>query len=221
MITLPLFPAMSQGQVEQVCSLLTRQMKVFLLGPGYDVHTKARLGLALEQRLSTTFCDFRSDQDLYSAGRPNYRFCPLSQALAVPRLLAAPTMAEGSHRSYEHALEGEESLAVHCPDIVHVHWVDETAHLCALAAVKPLVLTVWGTDINRHFLPGADLQLRRRTAQTLRRADLVIVDAKDMANKCEILAEKQLNTSAIADGDRYDEIPSRMRSRSTTPATPN
>src|SRR5262249_14696008 len=69
-------------------------------------------------------------------------------------------------------------------DVVHVHWVDKRAFDCAEAGLRPLVLTVWGSDINRFFLPDVDECERVWVAKALAAADLVLVDSPDMPEKC-------------------------------------
>lgn len=93
------------------------------------------------------------------------------------------------------------------PDVVHANWIDggakNPAYYLAVKNCRPLVLTVWGTDINQFFVPNKqsiDEARRKRAAETLRRADAVIVDAADMYEKCETLAQKPLRFELITLG---------------------
>ncbi|MGC8490865.1 MAG: glycosyltransferase [Syntrophobacteraceae bacterium] len=83
------------------------------------------------------------------------------------------------------------------PDVVHVHFVDQRAFLCARAGLRPLVLSVWGSDINDHFLPGADTTRRHMMSMTLSAADLVVVDAPFMETRCRELAGRNIRTELI------------------------
>ena len=74
------------------------------------------------------------------------------------------------------------------PAIVHVHWVDEHAYYYMKAGLRPLVLTVWGSDINIHFLPDTDPIARHRVGEALACADLILIDSADMHKKCAKLA---------------------------------
>ena len=74
------------------------------------------------------------------------------------------------------------------PDLVHIHWVDQRAYYFMKAGLKPLVLSVWGSDINQHFLPNADIEYRRMIVQVLASSNMIIVDSSDMPRKCETLA---------------------------------
>jgi len=83
------------------------------------------------------------------------------------------------------------------PDITHVHWVDCHAYYCMLAELKPLVLSVWGSDINNCFLPGADLKHNQILGITLSKADKILVDSEDMNSKCSLLAGHQLKSTEL------------------------
>ena len=93
-----------------------------------------------------------------------------------------------------------------CPTLIHVHWVAEHAHYCVKAGLHPLVLTVWGSDINSHFLPNADPASRRRVSETLAGADLILIDSADMHKKCAELAGRDVPTELFnlgLDTDRF------------------
>ena len=83
------------------------------------------------------------------------------------------------------------------PDIVHVNYVADSAYHLAKAKVKPLVLTVWGGDVNQHFFADADEDQRRRAGIVLRHADAVIIDSPEMAEKCAKLAGKIVRTELL------------------------
>jgi glycosyltransferase involved in cell wall biosynthesis len=83
------------------------------------------------------------------------------------------------------------------PDLVHVHWVDQRAYHCARAGLRPLVLSVWGCDVNTLFLPGAHPLVRRRTSEALAAADLVIADSPDMVDKCRALAGRDVRVELL------------------------
>ena len=40
--------------------------------------------------------------------------------------------------------------------LAHVHWIDTEAYHVAKAGIRPLILSAWGTDINRLFLDPSD-----------------------------------------------------------------
>jgi glycosyltransferase involved in cell wall biosynthesis len=78
------------------------------------------------------------------------------------------------------------------PDVVHVCWVDHNANLCVKAKLAPLIVSVWGSDINNHFLPSHDAKARERASETLAAAAVVIVDAAGMERKCAMLAGRSV-----------------------------
>lgn len=78
-------------------------------------------------------------------------------------------------------------------DVVHASWVNENAALCAEAGLRPLIFTVWGSDINCLFDPAVDKAYRARIGRALAQADLILVDSSDMIDKCAQLAGRPLN----------------------------
>ena len=83
------------------------------------------------------------------------------------------------------------------PDAVHVHWIDEKAWLCVKAGLAPLVLSAWGSDINQFYRPEHDVFKRRLIGEALASADLTIVDAPTMAEKCTELAGTAIATEFL------------------------
>lgn len=77
-------------------------------------------------------------------------------------------------------------------DVVHVNCITWCADACVKANLHPLVFTVWGTDINRHFAPDADPVYRETIGRSLAAADLILVDSIDMFEKCTVLAGQEL-----------------------------
>lgn len=84
------------------------------------------------------------------------------------------------------------------PDIVHVHCIDERILYLKKAGAKPIVASVWGTDINQHFSPDVNPYLKELKGKCLVAADFIIVDSEMMDKKCEFLARRPL---------RYINIP--------------
>lgn len=78
------------------------------------------------------------------------------------------------------------------PSLFHVHWIDGRAWDFANAGFRPLVLTAWGTDVNRLMLPEHNERLRAQVAFALRQADLVIADTRDIVDKCKAIANYEL-----------------------------
>ena len=92
------------------------------------------------------------------------------------------------------------------PTITHVHWVDDRAYYCVKAGLRPLVLTVWGTDINKHFLPDANLAYRHRVGEALAGADIILIDSADMHKKCAELAGQDVPTVLFSQGIKTDRF---------------
>src|SRR6266566_5483001 len=166
-------------------------MRVLMLAPGSWLHSKRTLNCLLESGHEVTFVD--GDNPL-PEGHQGYTFLP------YPR----------SGRRFYKKLLGEslgnriaEKLVVaqlrklwreFRPDVVHVCWLDKRAYQCVQAGLKPLVLSVWGSDLNSQFLSDARPHDVSMIAQALSSADLTVVDAPDMHQKCSVLAGKEIRT---------------------------
>ncbi|MBI4604736.1 MAG: glycosyltransferase [Planctomycetes bacterium] len=64
------------------------------------------------------------------------------------------------------------------PDVVHAHYVDDSALSALLAGFRPFVVTAWGSDVL--IGPKRSRVLRRAVSHVLRRADLITCDAEHM-----------------------------------------
>ncbi|NOT35181.1 MAG: glycosyltransferase [Candidatus Eisenbacteria bacterium] len=87
----------------------------------------------------------------------------------VPGALRYPLAAPGLARA----------LAEFAPAVVDAHYVPNYGLLGALTGRRPLVVSAWGSDL---LISGsADVLRRARSRWVLRRADLVITDARNLA----------------------------------------
>lgn len=170
-------------------------MTALMLASGQSIHSQRVLKWLLQDNCDVIFCDGINP---LPAGTANYRFIP------YPR-----TPGE---RYFRHLLSNNMSNALVDrvtvnklrglwptlkADLAHVHFVDRRAHHCVLAGIRPLVLTVWGSDINRHFKTGADEEYRTVTGRALAAADLVITDTEELSEKCCVLAGRQISTELL------------------------
>jgi glycosyltransferase involved in cell wall biosynthesis len=164
-----------------------------MLAPGASPHARRPLGWLLRRGVEIVFVDAR---DPLPARRAGYRFIPF------PRTGLRPLRGAFGSRA-GHALALWPALPLHLvwraarPDLVHVHYVDHRARQAVRAGARPLVLSAWGTDIHRHFQPGADPEDRRAIGEALASADLVIADAPDVAARCAELAGRELATERV------------------------
>lgn len=159
-----------------------------MMAPGGSVHSVRPLTWLLQRDSDVLFVDDT---------RPAV---PESRALSYAPypLGAARRLWLGWRLSYRVGLVELRWLARRFrPDIVHVHWVDHRAVACADAGLRPLVLSVWGSDINRLLLPDADAAKRRQIGRALAKADLVFADSPDMPAKCATLAGKSVPVSIL------------------------
>ncbi|MDR1489811.1 MAG: glycosyltransferase, partial [Desulfovibrio sp.] len=91
------------------------------------------------------------------------------------------------------------------PHVVHAHFADELAWHAAQADAGPLVLSVWGSDINGYVEKHAGgYRWRAKSGakrlflpELLRRAAHVVVDAASMFAKCRFVAGRDVPMSLI------------------------
>lgn len=85
-------------------------------------------------------------------------------------------------------------------DLFHVHWADDRILALAKAGLRPLVVTIYGSDLNFTQLPSFNPLLLRQVKQGLADADLVIADSDDMIELAERLADKKLHSLLLPIG---------------------
>jgi len=78
-------------------------------------------------------------------------------------------------------------------DITHLHWLDNRAYQVIFADMYPLIISVLGSDVNKFFKSEYNEEDRRKAGKVLQKADLVLVDSKDMIGKCQTLAHGKAN----------------------------
>jgi glycosyltransferase involved in cell wall biosynthesis len=170
-------------------------MKVLMLAPGGSIHSRRPLRWLLERGHEVTFVDAVDPAPAPSA---RYRFVPrprpkvtwLSRHL-LPRRWADELV------NWVVAVQLRRIWKRTRPDVVHVHWVDSRAYRCVLGGLKPLVLSVWGTDVNQLIDTNSDPHHRRMIARALAAADRVLVDAADMPEKCARVAGRPIRTETL------------------------
>ena len=166
-------------------------MRVLMLAPGFSMHSRRPLGWLLDRGCEVVFMDW---DDPLPAPRAGYRFVRITAIRGMRlwrRLLGPARAARFQMHLLTRALRrlGREAA----PDVTHVHWVDTRATACARAGLHPLVVSVWGSDVNAPRDPDA-------AGEALAAADLVIVDEPGMADKCRRLAGRPVSTELLHQG---------------------
>lgn len=170
-------------------------IKVLMLAPGQSVHAQRPLNLLLESGYNVIFMDV---VDPLPQGAKNYRFLPFPSPRGKRWFswLGEKMTERLSYLSVIIQLR-QRWLRIR-PDVTHIHWISpRRADQCLKAGMHPLVLSAWGSDINNHFLPGADVGQRRLMKRVLAKADFIIADANDIATKCSELAQMAVRTSLL------------------------
>ncbi len=65
------------------------------------------------------------------------------------------------------------------------------------AGLTPVILTVWGSDINVHFSTKADVTLNKMTGQVLTYAKKIIVNSPYMLEQCSRLAGRRIEGEVL------------------------
>ena len=159
-----------------------------------SIHSQRPLNWLLENGCDVVFVDRKNP---YPEGRDRYQFLPYPGPRGTRYYGRLGPRVASRFGLWTVALQLRLLWRRIRPDVVHLHWVNRHAYHCVKAGLRPLVLSVWGSDINRHFLPAADPEYRRIIGQALAHADLVIVDAQGMAEKCALLAGCEIRTELL------------------------
>lgn len=171
-------------------------MRVMLLAPGLDVHTNRFLTWLEKAGCEVIFVD---------------KVKPKNLDPSCSRFVKYPSGLPGTGRRLARLDDWARYLHLHYlwrrfrPDVVNLHNVcDERQYDCLRARLRPLILSCWGADINRLFVPGADPLSRICTGRVLRFADHVFADAMDVLENCRVLAGRPVPSSLLYFGINTD-----------------
>jgi glycosyltransferase involved in cell wall biosynthesis len=166
-----------------------------MLAPGNSIHSRRSLSWLLERGCSVLFVDAQNPEgkgDVRHAPYPHVPEQKIYNLLGWKRSFRLKNWAVGMR------------LRRLCrrfrPDVVHVHWVDHRAYQCLFAGLRPLVLSVWGSDVNHLFRPNADPRYRRCIGEALAGADRVLADTPEMEEKCSALAGRAVRVELLPYG---------------------
>lgn len=154
-----------------------------MMAPGNVIHGLKPLDWLLQRGHEVIFID---GENPYPDGKENFLFIPWLHSgddFAIPLLKGV----------WDDLL----------PDLVHVHWADYRAYQCMKAGLSPLVITVWGSDINNYFISGPVSRFlldRDLLGETLRKADTVFLDTPDIEQKCLLLAGGRITAELLTLG---------------------
>jgi glycosyltransferase involved in cell wall biosynthesis len=172
-------------------------MKVLMLAPGVSPHSQRPLNWLLDSQCEVTFVD-GTDPKPKSSNLYRYVHSPILQGARYFNKLLGEQLGTLIHTKI--ATFWLRNLINQIqPDIIHVHWVDFRAYACLKTNVKPLIVTVWGSDINICFHPNssqnyikASQYYIRMIGDALAGADVIFVDSIDMVEKCQQLSGCEL-----------------------------
>jgi glycosyltransferase involved in cell wall biosynthesis len=165
-----------------------------MLAPGSWIHTKRTVNCLLNSGHHVSFIDAENP---LPEGRANFNYLgyPRSGRGFYRKLLGDPRANKISE--FFITTKFRRIWRTLKPDIVHVCWLDERASQCAKAGMRPLILSIWGTDLNSKFLSDAQPESVKVAAEGLAGVDLTVVDAPDMHAKCALLAGRAVRTEEL------------------------
>lgn len=165
-------------------------MRILMIAPADSPHSIRPVEWLIRAGHHVTFM---SDCNPFGSGRERSQFVRAPRGLRGRGYLAklAPQLVPIADRIFVQwplrRLCGRLKI-----DVVHVSCVGSYANECAKANLHPLVLTVWGSDINKRLAPNADPIRRAEAGEALAQADLILVDSSDMFDKCTVLSGRAL-----------------------------
>jgi glycosyltransferase involved in cell wall biosynthesis len=168
-------------------------LKVLMIAPGNTIHAIRALQQLLDHRFEVILA---GQVNPYPQSQPDYKY------------IWYPYLGRCIYRRLGHPMGDWVGLFTFVPllryinrrfkpDLTHVHWIDCHAYYCVRAGLKPLILSAWGSDINNCLLPGAEPIHSQLVGKALLEADKVIVPNTNLAERCNILAGKPVNTETV------------------------
>jgi glycosyltransferase involved in cell wall biosynthesis len=165
-----------------------------MLAPGNSIHSRRAFTWLLKRGCTVLFADARDPE----VGGGQYVPYPQAGWRRLYRL--AGWKRSFRLENWEVSLRLRRLCRRFRPDVVHVHWVDRRAYQCFRAGLRPLVLSVWGSDVNGLFEADADARDRRCVGEVLAGADQILADAPDMPGKCSALAGREVRVDLLPYG---------------------
>lgn len=165
-------------------------MKIMILAPGSWVHTRRLLNLLIKMGQEVIFVDKANPRN---DKIEQFKFLPYpnSRGIRFFLWLGRPISKRIAHWTILLQLHWiwRQSKA----DLVHLYWVDKRAYESVQAKLHPLVLSVLGSDINKFIVsddifPEPSQEDTKKIGKVLAKADLVLVDSKEMIAKCQYLS---------------------------------
>jgi len=195
-----------------------------MVAPAKSIHAQRPLQWLLDQGCRVTLLDSLNP---YPAGRKNFRFIP-DLRIRGKRYHQKLLGQKLSHKLSQFLLAQELRWCRRFlkPDITHIHWADhERGYACWQAGLRPIILTVWGSDINKFMESEANPEHRLKVGELLAGVDLTLVDTPEMAEKCCGLAGRRIPMRLLPLGIDTDlfrpfpaEVSQEWRRRLTIPA---
>lgn len=159
-------------------------MRVLLLAPGHSIHSQRFLGWLQNAGCDIVFMDTDRPPNLRPQDRYWHYPLPLQGIQRYFQAIYRFALLRGVSARFK-------------PDVIHVHQVNQRALDCQRAALRPMVLTCWGTDINKYFTTDANPSMARRMGAALAQADHVFADSQPILDRCQALAGKAIQGSLL------------------------
>lgn len=177
-------------------------LRVMVFGLSHLVHTERFVRLALAVGLDVQLA---AEDDPIGSSENHYQFLRY-KPINFNRIRNVPLLR--SIQDFLNIRRVRKLILAHAPDLINVQWVDERAFFCAKANIKPLVLSCFGTDVNRFFKGNVAVASRGkdRIAFALRSSALVTADCTTVLERVSKLAEKQVRSQLFFYGIDFSEF---------------
>lgn len=84
-------------------------------------------------------------------------------------------------------------LKIEKPDILHAHYASSYGYICALTKYKPLIVSVWGSDI--YSFPHSSFITKKIITYTLSKATRIFSTSNDMAREANLYTDKKIDVT--------------------------
>ncbi len=164
-------------------------MRIMLLAPGSDIHPQRFLRWLERAGCTVLFVDDTRPENL-DPSRSSFLIYPRGVGRLGKKLVRFNDCSRYLQlrflwRKFE-------------PDVVHVHNLSGSRQYdCFKARLRPLVLSCYGPDIHKLFVPKVKPLSRIFMRHALTWADHVFADSQDVLQRCKILARRPISSSIL------------------------
>lgn len=160
-------------------------MRILMIAPTNTPHGVRPARSLLQKGYSVCLFGYHSKDPLLGEQWPNYTYVPDptgGSPQTVKDIKKIATVLQHIYQAFQ-------------PDLIHIHWISWHLQICASLGMRPLVVSIWGSDLNNTLSLNDSGEYTWRddlpcAARSLAVADYLIVDDPTMLGKCAFAADK-------------------------------